>query len=71
MNFLRRLKELRAVNTSATKANEALLEQAETDHAVALRMRERVGLQAGRLIAADERNHYSESLTKSFRGRPA
>jgi hypothetical protein len=71
MNFLRRLADLRAANTTATKATEALIEQADKDHQVALQMRDRVGKQAGKLQAADRANHYSESLTQSFRGRTA
>jgi len=71
MNFLRKLSELRAANASATQATEALLEQADLDHITALEMRERTAGLADKLVAADRRNHYSESLTKSFRGRTA
>lgn len=68
MKFLKRLAELREANTNATKANTAILQQAETDHEVALDMRDRVIEQAGRLSSGDRRNHYSESLTRAFRG---
>ena len=71
MNFWKRLAELRASNTAATENTEKMLEQAEQDHEVALVMRERVTEQAGRLTGADHRNHYSESLTHAFRGKPA
>lgn len=71
MNFLRRLTELRQVNADAAKANEAILEQAGKDHETALRMREHVSRQTERLVHGDARNHYSESLTKAFRGRTA
>jgi hypothetical protein len=71
MNFLKKLAELRAANTAATESSRQAIEQADADHEVALRMRERASEQAGRLSAADQRNHYSESLTHSMRGKPA
>ena len=71
MNFLRRLAEMRATNTAATKATEKVLQQADKDHEVALEMRDRVTTQAGRLKDHDRRNHYSEGLTYSMRGKPA
>lgn len=71
MKFLKRLAELRAINTAATETNQAVLQQADKDHEVALAMREKATKQAGQLTATDRRNHYSESLTQSFQGRIA
>lgn len=71
MKFWRKLTELRAVNAEAAKVNEEILQQAGRDHETALRMRDHVSRQAERLVTGDSRNHYSESLTKAFRGRTA
>jgi hypothetical protein len=71
MKFWKRLAELRDINTNATQNTNALLEQADKDHEAALDLRERVVRQAGTLARGDRRNHYSESLTKAFRGRTA
>lgn len=71
MKFWKKLAELREANTSATEANSALLEKADKDHEAALDLRERSVQQAITLATGDRRNHYSESLTKAFRGRPA
>jgi hypothetical protein len=71
MTFWKKLAELREANTSATENTNALLKQADKDHEAALDLRERVVRQAGTLARGDRRNHYSESLTKAFRGRTA
>lgn len=71
MKFLKRLAQLREANTAAQKNNEQLLKQAGKDHEAALAMHDQVVEQAARLSASDRRNHYSESLTHSFRGRTA
>lgn len=71
MKFWKRLAELRQINHAATENNQQVLEQAEKDHVVALAMHDKASEQAGKLSATDRRNHYSESLTQSFRGKPA
>lgn len=71
MKFWKRLAELREANAAAARENTKVLKQAETDHETALVMRDLADEQAGKLKSADRRNHYSESLTQSFRGRTA
>lgn len=78
MKFLSRFRELRDINAAAAEASKAVLEQAnlhgaEADQkqSIALERLEQATAQAARLSAADQRNHYSESLTQSFRGSPA
>jgi hypothetical protein len=71
MKFWRRLAELREANARAARENNEVLQKAETDHETALAMRDVADEQAGKLKSADRRNHYSESLTQSFRGRTA
>jgi len=71
VKFLKRLAELREANRNAAATNHQILEQADRDHEAALEQRDVVTAQAGQLKKADRRNHYSESLTQSFRGMPA
>ena len=78
MKLFKRLRELRDINTAATEASKIVLEQAnahgaeaEEKQGIALERLEQATRQAARLSAADQRNHYSESLTQSFRGSPA
>lgn len=71
MKFLKKLAELRAANEKATETNKVILQAADKDHEAALAMREASAVQASKLRAADRRNHYSESLTQSFQGKPA
>ena len=76
MKLLQRFRAIKASNTTALEANRAVLAQAEVlgEHAAAreadaLRRLEQATEQAKRLVGADHRNHYSESLTHAFRGR--
>lgn len=71
MRLFRKFIELREANASAASASQAILEDADRDHAVALAKLEEVTAQANTLSTADRRNHYSESLTHAFRGRTA
>jgi hypothetical protein len=78
MKFFNRLRELRDINAAHAEASKAVLEQAnahgadaESKQGIALERLEQATRQAARLSAADQRNHYSESLTQSFRGSPA
>lgn len=78
MKLFRRFKELLDNNTEAAQRSRQVLDQAnrhgaeaEQSHEVALQRLEVATAQAARLSAADQRNHYSESLTHSFRGRTA
>lgn len=77
MKLFNRLRELRDINTNAARASKLVLEQANRHGADAARKQgraleqlEQATAQAARLTAADDRNHYSESLTQSFRGSP-
>jgi hypothetical protein len=78
MKFFTRLRELRDINNAAAQKSKVVLEQAnrhaddaEQKQGIALERLEQATRQAARLSAADQRNHYSESLTQSFRGSPA
>lgn len=78
MKIFKRLQELREADRAATRSSRAVVEEIsrtdshiEKQHEVALaRLRESTE-QAELLQAADRRNHYSESLTRAFRGRTA
>lgn len=78
MKLFSKLRALREADHAAIENSRAILEEvdrteSEVDemHATALeRLRESTE-QALRLKDADRRNHYSEGLTKSFRGRTA
>lgn len=72
MKFL--MKKLRAMheeNRAALETNKVILEAAEQQGVTAEALRDHAERQADLLRRADARNHYSESLTHAFRGRPA
>lgn len=78
MKLFGKLSELRDINAAAARASRVVLAQANRHGAEAARAGslaqerlEQATAQAKRLHAADDRNHYSESLTQSFRGSPA
>lgn len=68
------MKKLRAMheeNRAALETNKVILEAAERQGESAEAIRSQAAAQAAKLRRADGRNHYSESLTHAFRGRPA
>lgn len=76
MKLFNKLRELKAINNAAAEKSRAVLKQANRHGADADAKQERAlaqlaqaTQQAERLNAADQRNHYSESLTYSMRGR--
>lgn len=78
MKFFKALRALRDVNTAAAQTSREVLERAETSapdidqsHAHALKRLREATEQANQLYEANDRNHYSESLTLAFRGRTA
>lgn len=78
MNLFKKLRHLKDVNTNAAQASREVLEQAnrhgedaDVKQEQALVKLEQATAQAKRLSAADQRNHYSESLTYSMRGKHA
>lgn len=79
MRFLfKKLAGLMEADKAAIENSEALLAEAErtdphvdAEHEVALEQLSKAAEQARRLKAMDANNHYSESLTKAFRGRLA
>jgi phosphate uptake regulator len=79
MKFLfKKLAGLREADRAAIENSKALLEEThrtdpdvDREHELALKRLKEASEQARRLKAMDAKNHYSESLTKSFRGRTA
>lgn len=78
MSIFRRLRDLRAADHAAIENSNALSQEmdrtgpdVEQMHRTAQQKLREAEEQARRLQAADHRNHYSESLTHAFRGRPA
>lgn len=78
MNLFKKLRALREADHAAIQNSKALAEEiCRTDeevdqrHETALQRLEESTEQAARLKDADRRNHYSEGLTQSFRGRTA
>lgn len=78
MNWLKRVRERREADRRATAKSRALLEEMlatepedQRRHDTALRRLRQAEDQAKELQATDSRNHYSESLTHAFRGKPA
>jgi hypothetical protein len=78
MKLFSRIRELRDVNAAAAEVSQQVIAQAsahgaeaEQKQGIALERLAQATAQAKRLSAADQRNHYSESLTQSFRGKPA
>lgn len=76
MKIFARFRTASAVHSAALENSlaicaqaERLGEHAEQDQVTALQRLEQATAQAKRLIGADRRNHYSESLTHAFRGR--
>lgn len=78
MSWLRKIRERRAADKEAIERSRALLhEMVETEpeltqrHDAALQGLLQATEQAQKLHATNIQNHYSESLTYAFRGRPA
>lgn len=78
MSWLKGVRARREADRKATqKSRELLANMLETEpaaaekHLEACRELRRAEEQAKRLQAMDTQNHYSESLTHAFRGRPA
>lgn len=78
MSWLRGVRERREADRKATqKSRELLAEMLSTEpeaaekHLEACKELRRAEEQAKRLKAMDTQNHYSESLTHAFRGKPA
>lgn len=71
MKLFKRFSELRKANCDAAAANENAKADADRDHQIALARLAEATEQAKTLSAMNTRNHYSEGLTLSFRGRTA
>lgn len=78
MRLFDKIRKLGEADRAATENSRALLEDLErteshvqAQHEVALNQKKRAEKQAIQLKAADRRNHYSESLTYAYRGRPS
>lgn len=78
MNWFKKIRERREADKKATENSRALLEDMITTepelaqrHSQAILQLEKATEQARRLKATDKSNHYSESLTHAFRGKPA
>lgn len=70
MNFLwKKLSAMHAENKEALETNKTVLQAAEAEADTIAQLRARTEEQAAKLREANHRNHYSEGLTKSFRGR--
>lgn len=75
MKFFKQLRKLREEDRVATKNSNALLEELDRTESIIDKQHEEALTQlneskkrAKKLRDADERNHYSEGLAKSFRG---
>lgn len=71
MILFKKLRALLHENRQAVLHAEATKENADRNLKHAQNRLAQAEDQAQRLSEMDRRNHYSESLTKSFRGRPA
>jgi hypothetical protein len=72
MNFLwKKLAAMHHENKQALETNKTVLENAEQEAEIIAAIRARSEEQATNLREANHRNHYSEGLTQSFRGRTA
>jgi hypothetical protein len=78
MKFFKRLRDLREADHAAIRNSRAVLAEIERtepevdeQHETALARLNESAEQARRLKDADRRNHYSQGLTESFRGRTA
>lgn len=78
MNWLRKVRERREADRRATAKSRALLQdmivsepELAQRHSQAVQELLRATEQARKLRATDAQNHYSESLTHAFRGKPA
>lgn len=78
MKWLRKIRERREADRRATENSRALLEdilstepELAKRHSAAVTQLLQATEQAKQLRATDTQNHYSESLTHAFRGKPA
>ena len=78
MKFFKKLRALREADHAAIENSRAVVEEinrtdqaVDEQHEIALQRLTESTEQARQLKNADRRNHYSEGLTKSFRGRTA
>lgn len=78
MSWLKKIRERREADRRATANSRALLEdmlatepEAAHRHHLAVQELAQATEQAKQLRDTDTRNHYSESLTHAFRGKPA
>lgn len=78
MSWFRKVRERRDADREATENSKALLEAmitsehlVEKRHTAAVQELHKATEQAKKLRATDTQNHYSESLTHAFRGKPA
>lgn len=78
MSWFRKIRERREADRQATENSRALLEdmitsepELEQRHNHAVLQLVKAEEQARKLKATDKSNHYSESLTHAFRGKPA
>lgn len=78
MSWFRKIRERRDADREAMAHSQALLEEMVVSeqemadrHACAVMELARATEQAKKLKAMDTQNHYSESLTHAFRGKPA
>lgn len=67
--FLRKIRAMHDANKEALESNRSLLETANRDAETVGAIKAQAEQQATKLRQADNRNHYSESLTHAFRGR--
>lgn len=78
MSWFRKIRERREADRKAMKESQALLHEmvstepeAAQSHKDALKQLNRATEQAQKLRDMNTQNHYSESLTHAFRGKPA
>jgi hypothetical protein len=69
--LLRKLLPQHTANKEALERNRIILADAERDAETVEAIRDQAEKQAAKLRQADNRNHYSESLTHAFRGSTA
>jgi hypothetical protein len=68
---MKKLRDMHSANQKALESNRSVLETAERDAETVEIIRSSAEQQATKLRQADHRNHYSESLTHSMRGKLA
>lgn len=71
MRLFKKLRSLVEEHKEATRQNERVIEEAEREGEVADALLQIAEVQAESLKGHNHRNHYSEKLTESFRGRLA